>query len=452
MNEARAAKERPNLGKEIKIGVSVVVVLLGIFGYVIYTKFFQKPAVPVVAAKAPVPAEAKPKERLASGPAEPKVVSPQPAASSAPSATSSSRKSRPDPAASANVSLPATSPGTQSAGSGRSDRYRDRYGSGPPSYSYSSDSAASDAAASPRNSTMPTDPYAYSATPPSGPSDPYALDEPQGAPATSSDGRTPARVAPADSPYGSRPNNMPADPYARSTSRGPAQTAAQPAQQPPAAPASQYSSARSYDMYGRGANGAVTPPATPPQSMPHRPHATSVAFGNTAPQGEIERSTDEYQVQPNDSYWTISQKLYGNGAYFKALFEHNRKEIPRPDQLKPGMTISAPSTAALRQTYADLCPSEEHAAVAAQTSMISTSGSRLTSGARTYLVEEGDTLFDIARFELGRASRWAEIYDLNRDQIGQNVDYLRPGLELMLPPDGSDTSVTSRPEPTRHRE
>ena len=201
-------------------------------------------------------------------------------------------------------------------------------------------------------------------------------------------------------------------------------------------------------MYGRGANGAMTPPP----AAPSRPQATSVAFGNTAPQGEIERSTDEYLVQPNDSYWTISQKLYGNGGYFKALFEHNRKEIARPDQLKPGMTISAPSTAALRQTYADLCPSEEHAAVAAQTAMISTSGSRLSAGARTYIVEEGDTLFDIARFELGRASRWAEIYDLNRDQIGQNVDYLRPCLELMLPPDGSDTSVTSRPEPTRHRE
>ena len=37
------------------------------------------------------------------------------------------------------------------------------------------------------------------------------------------------------------------------------------------------------------------------------------------------------------------------------------------------------------------------------------------------------------------------------DQIGKNMDYLRPGTELMLPPDHSDTSFTRRQEPTRTR-
>ncbi|MBX3413503.1 MAG: LysM peptidoglycan-binding domain-containing protein [Pirellulales bacterium] len=468
MNESRAAKERPNLGKEIKIGVSVVVVLLGIFGYVIYSKFIKQPAAPAVAAKAPVPAEAKPREKLSSGPAQPTVVSPQPGTSSPPSTTTSSRTNRSyrsDPASSGNLSVPASPAGAASssprslspppsstASSGRGERYGERSSAGgPPSYGFSgNDSASTEGAA--RHTTMPTDPYAYSATPSTGPSDPYALDEPQGPAASASAGQTPSRLtpqAPGSSPYASRPSSMPSDPYARSTSRGSVQPAAPPVEQPPA---SQYSSPRSYDMYGRAANGAITPPPTPAPTAPSRSQATSVAFGNIAPQGEIERATDEYLVQPNDSYWNISQKLYGNGAYFKALFEHNRKEIPRADQLKPGMTISAPTTAALRQTYPDLCPSVEHATVQAQSSIVRTSGSSISSGARTYVVEEGDTLFDIARFELGRASRWAEIYDLNRDQIGQNVDYLRPGLELMLPPDGNDTSFTRRQEPTRHRE
>jgi nucleoid-associated protein YgaU len=49
------------------------------------------------------------------------------------------------------------------------------------------------------------------------------------------------------------------------------------------------------------------------------------------------------------------------------------------------------------------------------------------------VVEEGDTLFDIARYELGKASRWSEIYDLNRQALGEDMDYLRPGTQLILP-------------------
>jgi len=301
---------------------------------------------------------------------------------------------------------------------------------------------------------MPTDPYAYTATPAStAPADPYALDEPAATPPGQNAPSDPNR--PASNTTSSRTTNAPRDPYGRSTSRTHAQAVAAPEPEAePAAPAATYSSARSYEMYGRTASGApaTPPPATSSRPSPAtRPQTTSVGFTNSSTQGEIERSTDEYTVEPNDSYWNISKKLYGNGAYFNALFEHNRQHIPRPEQLKPGMTIVAPSTAALRQTYPDLCPSEEHAAVAQQTSLVSTGGSSLASGANIYVVEEGDTLFDIARFELGRASRWAEIYDLNRDQIGKNMDYLRPGTELMLPPDHSDTSFTRRPEPTRQR-
>ncbi len=44
------------------------------------------------------------------------------------------------------------------------------------------------------------------------------------------------------------------------------------------------------------------------------------------------------------------------------------------------------------------------------------------SGGRTYIVAEGDSLFDIARSELGKASRWVEIYDLNADVLGKDID------------------------------
>jgi nucleoid-associated protein YgaU len=58
---------------------------------------------------------------------------------------------------------------------------------------------------------------------------------------------------------------------------------------------------------------------------------------------------------------------------------------------------------------------------------------------RAYTVAEGETLFTIARYELGKASRWVEIYELNRDALGNGLNELRPGTKLLLP-------VNERPE------
>jgi len=50
-----------------------------------------------------------------------------------------------------------------------------------------------------------------------------------------------------------------------------------------------------------------------------------------------------------------------------------------------------------------------------------------------YTVQEGETLFDIARQRLGKASRWVDIYQLNRAQLGERLENFRPGLTLRLP-------------------
>jgi len=59
---------------------------------------------------------------------------------------------------------------------------------------------------------------------------------------------------------------------------------------------------------------------------------------------------------------------------------------------------------------------------------------------RTYTVAEGDSLFDIARCELGKASRWVEIYDLNTDLLGKEIDCLVPGTQIVLPDDNIRTA------------
>ena len=159
----------------------------------------------------------------------------------------------------------------------------------------------------------------------------------------------------------------------------------------------------------------------------------------------FQREGGEYEVQPNDSYWIISEKLYGTGAYFKALAEHNRDQVPREEQLQVGQLISAPGVTELEETYPGLCPKPSRRETVRSRASFTTTRSPYVGG-RTYVVEEGDTLFDIARYELGKASRWVEIYELNRDLLGDDFDYLTSGMELVLPDSEPADTVTRRPQ------
>ena len=53
--------------------------------------------------------------------------------------------------------------------------------------------------------------------------------------------------------------------------------------------------------------------------------------------------------------------------------------------------------------------------------------------AKTYTVKSGDTLSDIAQSEMGDANRWRELYEANKDAVGENPDMIHPGLELKIP-------------------
>ena len=60
-------------------------------------------------------------------------------------------------------------------------------------------------------------------------------------------------------------------------------------------------------------------------------------------------------------------------------------------------------------------------------------GGQDASGMRTYTVKSGDTLSDIAQSEMGDANRWRELYEANKDAVGDNPDMIHPGLELKIP-------------------
>ncbi|NQT16513.1 MAG: LysM peptidoglycan-binding domain-containing protein [Planctomycetes bacterium] len=157
----------------------------------------------------------------------------------------------------------------------------------------------------------------------------------------------------------------------------------------------------------------------------------------------LPRKAGVYVVQPNDSYWRISQRVYGTDAYFRALIQHNRSTVPDANRLRVGAQILAPDAAELERRYPDLCPKLAHLKAAERRMALGNTRSAAGSG-RVYVVQEGDNLFDIARFELGRPTRWTEIVNLNQELLGSDLDqlnYLTPGMRLVLP----DRPVEQRP-------
>jgi beta-lactamase regulating signal transducer with metallopeptidase domain len=86
---------------------------------------------------------------------------------------------------------------------------------------------------------------------------------------------------------------------------------------------------------------------------------------------------------------------------------------------------------------------DEKAARDAADSHDTNRGARSTDVAtRTYEVQREETAYDIARRELGRVSRWREILELNREQLGGDIDTIKPGMKLVLP--SNDAAAKSR--------
>jgi nucleoid-associated protein YgaU len=52
---------------------------------------------------------------------------------------------------------------------------------------------------------------------------------------------------------------------------------------------------------------------------------------------------------------------------------------------------------------------------------------------KVYVVKSGDSLWAIAKRELGNSKRWSEIYNLNKKVIGPNSNLIKIGQKLVMP-------------------
>lgn len=140
-----------------------------------------------------------------------------------------------------------------------------------------------------------------------------------------------------------------------------------------------------------------------------------------------------YVVAPGDSFWSIAEKTYGDGSYYRALFAFNSDRYPHAEDVRTGSVLDVPTADVLRAKYPELCGPNAGPVAAGGVSPAMTGRTGVAVAGKTYVVQDGDTLFDIARRQLGKAAYWSEIYNLNRAALGENLERLQPGTELILP-------------------
>ena len=156
-----------------------------------------------------------------------------------------------------------------------------------------------------------------------------------------------------------------------------------------------------------------------------------------------------YTIQPNDSFWSIARKRYGAGRYYMALALHNRQTIPDPKMMKPGVVISTPDVSFLEENYPNSIPKPAPVDSIQPVSTIQSRRSAQAEPAGFFLSEDGepmyrvgsrDTLSDIAKTHLGRSSRWVQIQEMNRNVL-RDGNELKIGTVLRLPADASRVRV-----------
>jgi nucleoid-associated protein YgaU len=138
-----------------------------------------------------------------------------------------------------------------------------------------------------------------------------------------------------------------------------------------------------------------------------------------------------YRWQQGDGWVKLAERLYGNGAKFSLLKNANEGR----DDIQPGEQILVPifDVESMAQAPA-ATPGEQPAAKPATTSdKKSTKKAALVStGGKVHEVKKGESLWKIAKSELGDGNRWKEIYELNKDQM-KSPEAVRLDMKLKLP-------------------
>ena len=130
-----------------------------------------------------------------------------------------------------------------------------------------------------------------------------------------------------------------------------------------------------------------------------------------------------YTVALGDTYWTIAQAEYGNGAYYSHIMRANPGV--HANRLKANLKLIIPDRS-------EVVPGGVQPVVTAAANLDS----------RTqYRVQKGDNLNTICKQLYGTTDKVSKLYQLNKDLIGPNPNSLKLGMVLQLPDPPAGTEI-----------
>ncbi|MBI5364034.1 MAG: LysM peptidoglycan-binding domain-containing protein [Planctomycetes bacterium] len=238
---------------------------------------------------------------------------------------------------------------------------------------------------------------------------------------------------------------------------------------------------------GTGAAGAVTPPAADVAAQPpanggaapatllsanvkpnaapgttaptapgtNAPALSNVPPANTLPTGSILMTMDGlsdsylpdmkfYTWQAGDTFRGVANTFYGDWTKLALLRRANegRKNVqPGEKILVPVFDLDAPpSTSVAKGAVAPknaVTPKNDKAVVDANAKKSSKStkaneAAPASGGGKTHVVKEGESLWKIAKAELGNGALWEKIYQANKD-VMKTPEALKTGMKLKIP-------------------
>ena len=146
---------------------------------------------------------------------------------------------------------------------------------------------------------------------------------------------------------------------------------------------------------------------------------------------ETKADTRTYVVQPGDNLGKIAPKVYGPElgnkiASVEKIIIANKQNLKSPDDIVPGQKLVIPPLSSVHV----LDESVVSEGMFERVKNVFTRKDKPKS--RQYVVQDGDSLWQIAEKELGDGNRYHEIVELNANTI-KDVDDLPVGMHLKLP-------------------
>ncbi|MHC5109210.1 MAG: LysM peptidoglycan-binding domain-containing protein [Planctomycetota bacterium] len=132
---------------------------------------------------------------------------------------------------------------------------------------------------------------------------------------------------------------------------------------------------------------------------------------------------DTHKIQSGDSFASLAKSYYGSEKFTAFLIAAN-PEVTDPRRLAVGMSIRIPAPPVAQPTT-EAADKERQATLASNPS--------IPAGSRSYKVRPGDTFYDIAEDQLGDATRWREVFDLNKAAVGNDPTRLKVGQVIVIP-------------------